>query len=141
MLQLCRTSGVLGGPGSRISLVFARPASNLLRKMKVISPATPLICSLALALLGGCASPFHASFDAAKYDRMSCVELNVAMGEVAKELSATAITRGKVAKTNIPNWLWGARRVATTVTARQSARIERLRQQQAAITAVRRSKC
>ncbi|TIP73786.1 MAG: hypothetical protein E5X58_46370, partial [Mesorhizobium sp.] len=83
--------------------------------------------------VGGCASPFNASFDAAQYDRMNCVELNVAMGEVAKELSATAITRGKVAKTNIPNWLWGARRVASTVTARQSAKIERLQQQEAAI--------
>ncbi|UVC18863.1 hypothetical protein IHQ72_05525 [Mesorhizobium onobrychidis] len=107
--------------------------------MKVISTATPLICSF--ALLGGCASPLHASFDPAKYDRMSCVELNVAMGEVAKEMSATAITRGKVAKTNIPDWLWGARRVASTVTARQSAKIERLRQQEAAIAAARRSKC
>ncbi|SJM33788.1 hypothetical protein [Mesorhizobium delmotii] len=107
--------------------------------MKAISPATPLICSL--VFIGSCASPFHTSFDAAKYDRMSCVELNVAMGEVAKEMSATAITRGKVAKTNIPDWLWGARHVATTVTARQSARIERLRQQQAAIAAVRRRKC
>lgn len=118
---------------------FARPASNLLDKMKAISPAISLICSI--VFVGGCASPFHASFDAAKYDRMSCVELNVAMGEVAKELSATAITRGKVAKTNIPNWLWGARRVATTVTARQSARIERLQQQEAAIAAVRRRRC
>lgn len=107
--------------------------------MKAISPAISLICSI--VFVGGCASPFHASFDAAKYDRMSCVELNVAMGEVAKELSATAITRGKVAKTNMPNWLWGARRVATTVTVRQSARIERLQQQQAAIAAVRRRRC
>lgn len=107
--------------------------------MKAITTATPLICSF--VLVGGCASPFQTSFDAAKYDKMSCIELNVAMGEVSKEMSATAITRGKVAQTNIPDWLWGARRVASTVTARQSARIERLRQQEAAIAAVRRSKC
>ncbi|RUV58545.1 hypothetical protein EOA85_13525 [Mesorhizobium sp. M5C.F.Ca.IN.020.29.1.1] len=107
--------------------------------MKAITAATPLICSL--VFIGGCASPFHASFDAAKYDKMSCVELNVAMGEVAKEMSATAITRGKVAKSNIPDWLWGARRVASAVTARQSAKIEQLRQQETAIAAVRRSKC
>ncbi|RWQ71407.1 MAG: hypothetical protein EOS85_25910 [Mesorhizobium sp.] len=107
--------------------------------MKAITTAAPLICSF--VFLGGCASPFHASFDAAKYDKMSCVELNVAMGEVAKEMSATAITRGKVAQTNIPSWLWGGRRVASTITARQSAKIERLRQQEAAIAAVRRSKC
>ncbi|AZO65622.1 MULTISPECIES: hypothetical protein [unclassified Mesorhizobium] len=107
--------------------------------MKANSIATLLIGSF--VFVGGCASPFQTSFDAAKYDKMSCVELNVAMGEVAKEMSATAITRGKVAKTNIPDWLWGARRVASTVTARQSARIERLRQQEAAIAAARRSKC
>jgi hypothetical protein len=107
--------------------------------MKAITAATPLICSF--VFIGSCASPFHASFDAAKYDKMSCVELNVAMGEVAKEMSATAITRGKVAKSNIPDWLWGARRVASAVTARQSAKIEQLRQQEAAIAAVRRSKC
>lgn len=107
--------------------------------MKTIFTARPLICSL--VFVGGCASPFHASLDTAKYDRMSCVELNVAMGEVAKEMSATAIARGKVTKTNIPGWLWGARRVASTVTARQSAKIEQLRQQEAAIAAVRRSKC
>jgi ketol-acid reductoisomerase len=107
--------------------------------MKAISTATPLICSL--VFVGGCASPFHASSDAAKYDRMSCVELNVAMGEVAKELSATAITRGKIAQTDIPGWLLGARRVASTITARQSVKIERLRQQQAAIAAARRSNC
>ncbi|AZN96784.1 hypothetical protein EJ066_05485 [Mesorhizobium sp. M9A.F.Ca.ET.002.03.1.2] len=107
--------------------------------MKTISTARPLICSL--VFVGGCASPFHASVDAAKYDKMSCVELNVAMGEVAKEMSATAITRGKVAQTKIPGWLWGGRRVASTVTARQSAKIEQLRQQEAAIAAVRRSKC
>ncbi|MET3580989.1 hypothetical protein ABID19_004035 [Mesorhizobium robiniae] len=107
--------------------------------MKPITRATPLICSL--VIVGGCASPFSASFDAAKYDKMSCIELNVAMGEVAKEMSATAITRGKVAKTNIPGWLLGARRVASTVTARQSAKIEQLRQQEAAIAAARRSKC
>ncbi|RWC34602.1 MAG: hypothetical protein EOS70_13520 [Mesorhizobium sp.] len=107
--------------------------------MKAITAATPLICSF--VFIGGCASPLHASFDTAKYDKMSCVELNVAMGEVAKEMSATAITRGKVAKSNIPDWLWGARRVASAVTARQSAKIEQLRQQEAAIAAVRRSKC
>ncbi|MER9792039.1 hypothetical protein NKJ02_13095, partial [Mesorhizobium sp. M0213] len=48
------------------------------KKMKAISTAAPLICSL--MFVGSCASPLPASFDAAKYDKMSCVELNVAMG-------------------------------------------------------------
>ncbi|MER9872230.1 hypothetical protein [Mesorhizobium sp. M0195] len=107
--------------------------------MKAISTAAPLICSL--MFVGSCASPLPASFDAAKYDKMSCVELNVAMGAVADEMSATAIARGKVVHTNIPGWLLGGQRVASTVAARQSAKIERLRQQEAAIAAARRSRC
>ncbi|MER9594540.1 MULTISPECIES: hypothetical protein [unclassified Mesorhizobium] len=107
--------------------------------MKAISTATPLICSL--MFVGSCASPLPASFDAAKYATMSCVELNVAMGAVADEMSATAIARGKVVHTDIPDWLWGGRRIASAVTARQSAKIERLRQQEAAIAVARRSRC
>lgn len=105
--------------------------------MKVISAIALLPCSLML----GCTSPLGASVDAAKYDTMSCVDLNVAMGTVASELSQTAIARGKVARANIPSWLWGGQRVASAVAARESAKIERLRQQQAAIAAARSRKC
>ncbi|WP_292449688.1 hypothetical protein [Mesorhizobium sp.] len=90
---------------------------------------------------GGCVSPLSASADTVKYDKMSCAELNVAMGDVATDVSRTAVNRGKVAQTNIPTWLWGGQRVAAAVTARQSARIEQLQRQEAAIAAARRSKC
>jgi hypothetical protein len=96
---------------------------------------------VSLAVLGGCASPFRSSVDVAKYDTMSCIELNAAMGAVATDISATAIARGKVAQTNIPSWLWGGQRVASTVTARQSADIERLQRQQTSIAAARRGRC
>lgn len=105
--------------------------------MKVISAIVFLICSL----ITGCASPLRTSVDASKYDTMSCVELNVAMGTVASEISQTAIARGKVANTNIPTWLWGGQRVASTVAARESAKIERLQQQEEAIAAARSRKC
>jgi hypothetical protein len=109
--------------------------------MKLTPAAAPLACSLMLVFAGGCASPLRASVDAGTYDKMSCVELNVAMGDVATDMSKTAIARGKVAQTNIPTWLWGGRRVASAVTARQTAKIEQLQQQQSAIAAARRSRC
>ncbi|TGQ34646.1 hypothetical protein EN859_024695 [Mesorhizobium sp. M00.F.Ca.ET.216.01.1.1] len=109
--------------------------------MKVISAIAPLICSVSVVFAGGCASPLSASVDTAKYSRMSCSELNVAMGDAAADISRTAVNRGKVAQTNIPTWLWGGQRVAAAVTARQSARIEQLQQQEAAIAAARRSRC
>ncbi|CCV07331.1 conserved exported hypothetical protein [Mesorhizobium metallidurans STM 2683] len=105
--------------------------------MKAISAIVLLSCSL----ITGCASPLRASVDAAKYETMSCVDLNVAMGSVASEISQTAIARGKVAHANIPTWLWGGQRVASAVAARESTKIERLRQQQAAIAAARSRKC
>lgn len=105
--------------------------------MKVVSAIVLMICGL----MTGCASPLRASVEAAKYDTMSCVELNVAMGTVASEISQTAIARGKVAHAKIPTWLWGGQRVASTVAASEGAKIERLQQQQAAIAAARSRKC
>ena len=72
---------------------------------------------------------------------MTCVELNKAVGTVAREISQTAITRGKVANTRVPRWLLGGSRVKTAVADRETARIDRLKQQQDAIVAVRRRKC
>jgi hypothetical protein len=112
-------------------------ASTGIRRMKMISALAPLMCGLIL----GCASPFHASVDTARYDNMSCVELNEAIGAVATEISQTAITRGKVAQTNSPTWLWGGRRVASTVTANQTRKIEQMRQEEAAIRAARGRRC
>ncbi|BCH03240.1 hypothetical protein MesoLj131c_53210 [Mesorhizobium sp. 131-3-5] len=72
---------------------------------------------------------------------MSCAELNSALGENAIEISQTAITRGKVANTSVPRWLLGGSRVKTAVANRETARIDRLKQRQDAIGAVRARKC
>jgi hypothetical protein len=82
-----------------------------------------------------------ATVDPAKYDRMSCTELNSLLGDTARDISQTAITRGKVANTNIPRWLLGGARVKTTVANRETARIHRLKQQQDAVAAARARKC
>jgi hypothetical protein len=63
------------------------------------------------------------------------------IGRPAGEISQTAITRGKVANTSVPRWLLGGSRVKTAVANRETARIDRLKQQQDAIAAVRARKC
>ena len=95
---------------------------------------------IALFLVAGCSS-IGRTVDPAKYDSMSCTELNSALGDIARNISQTAITRGKVANTNVPRWLLGGSRVKTAVANRETARIDRLKQQQDAIAAVRARKC
>lgn len=101
--------------------------------------ATPVLV-IAVLLVTGCSSIGRA-VNPATYDKMSCTELNSALGENAAEISQTAITRGKVANTNIPRWLLGGSRVKTVVANRETARIDRLKQQQDAIATVRARKC
>lgn len=98
----------------------------------------PVIAALLFA--AGCAST-AASLDPAKYDKMNCAELNNAVGDTATDISRTAIARGKVASTSVPSWLLGGERVKTVVANRESARIERLQQQQQAIVTARKQRC
>jgi hypothetical protein len=72
---------------------------------------------------------------------MSCNELNNLMRKVSVELSQIAITRGEVAQTNIPTWVLGGQRVASTVIDRQTAKIENLQQQERSIAAARNRNC
>ncbi len=92
--------------------------------MKVISSAgLPPILVLALAFVAGCSSTV-ASTDPGKYDKMSCAELNSALGDTATDISRTAISRGKVANTSVPSWLLGgetSRRWWLTATRRRSS--------------------
>ncbi|RWE34311.1 MAG: hypothetical protein EOS78_20770 [Mesorhizobium sp.] len=94
----------------------------------------------AMFLVGGCAT-IGGRADPAKYESMTCTELNSAVGSSASDISQTAIARGKVAKTNVPRWLLGGSRVKTAVANRETARIDRLKQQQDAAVAVRARKC
>ncbi|TGQ66867.1 MAG: hypothetical protein E5V49_03895 [Mesorhizobium sp.] len=95
---------------------------------------------MALALVAGCSS-IGRTVDPAKYDSMNCTELNSALGSTARDISQTAITRGKVANTSVPRWLLGGTRVKTAVADRETASIERLKRQQDAIAATRARKC
>ncbi|MDX8446040.1 hypothetical protein [Mesorhizobium captivum] len=104
---------------------------------------TPTAILPAIAILlfvAGCSSTV-ASISPAKYDKMTCAELNSALGDTATDISRTAISRGKVANTSVPSWLLGGERVKTVVANRDTARIERLQQQQQAIVAARKRRC
>ncbi|MGX7872063.1 hypothetical protein ACVDG5_003470 [Mesorhizobium sp. ORM6] len=102
------------------------------------APAPVLL--VALLLVTGCSS-IGRTADPAKYESMSCAELNGALGSIASEISKTAITRGKVANTSVPRWLLGGMRVKTAVANRETARIDRLKQQHDVIVAVRARRC
>ena len=102
-------------------------------KLTAISIAT-------LLLAAGCSST-TGSISPAEYDKMNCAELNNAVGDTATDISRTAIARGKVASTSVPTWLLGGKRVKTVVADRETARIERLQQQQQAIITARKQRC
>ncbi|AZO25071.1 MULTISPECIES: hypothetical protein [unclassified Mesorhizobium] len=104
------------------------------------APTTILPLTAVLTLAAGCSSTV-ASIDPGKYDKMSCAELNSALGDTATDISRTAISRGKVANTSVPSWLLGGERVKTVVANRDTARIEKLQQQQQAIVAARKQRC
>lgn len=103
-------------------------------------PMTALPLMSILLFAAGCSST-TASISPAKYDKMNCPELNNAVGDTATDISRTAIARGKVANTSVPTWLLGGERVKTAVANRETARIDRLQQQQQVIVATRKQRC
>ena len=106
----------------------------------LISIAGRLSALLALSLATGCSS-LGSTVNPANYDSMTCAELNNAVGDIAREISQTAITRGKVANTSVPNWLLGGARVKTAVANRETARIEKLKQREDVIVTTRAGRC
>jgi hypothetical protein len=101
------------------------------------------IGSLAMFVaLAGCSSILPARpVDPSRYASLGCVELNHEITETSEAISRTAITRGNVARTDIPGWVPGGRRVASAVIDRQTTRIERLQQQERAISSARAATC
>ncbi|MER8650783.1 hypothetical protein [Mesorhizobium sp. M0586] len=105
-----------------------------------ISSAGRLSAMLVLFLMAGCSS-LGSAVNPAKYDSMTCAEFNNAVGDTARDISQTAITRGRVTNTRVPNWLLGGTRVKSAVANRETARIELLKQRQEAIVATRANRC
>ena len=110
-------------------------------KTMTFTPRTLLPSVLIGVFLAGAGCSTTASVSPAKYEKMNCPELNNEVGDTATEISRTAIARGKVANTSVPNWLLGGERVKTAVANRETAKIERLQQQQQAIITTRNQRC
>ena len=106
----------------------------------LISIAGRMSALLVLSLAAGCSS-LSGTVNAAKDDSMTCAELNTAVGAISRDISQTAVTRGKVANTSVPNWLLGGARVKTAVANRETARIEKLKQREDVIVTTRASRC
>ena len=95
-----------------------------------------------LFLVAGCSSTVgRGSVDPSAYAAMDCNELNDQVARTAGQISQNAINRGKVTQTSIPGWVPGGTRVASAVTDRQTAKIERLQGQQNAVTSARDRSC
>lgn len=54
----------------------------------------------------------------------TCADLNVAIGETSKALSAAAISRGKIDRLNVPFWLPGGTKAVSALKDRQSRKID-----------------
>jgi hypothetical protein len=105
-------------------------------------PSRPSDWLIVLLLIGGCSPTVtRTPVDASAYASLGCSDLNEALANVAREISRTAIDRGRVARTDIPNWVPGGSRVASAVADRQTARIEHLQEQERAIVAARDRAC
>lgn len=94
---------------------------------------------LGLPLLAACGS--MKSVDPSQYASMNCTELNVALGELAKGVTSTAISRGNISNARIPFWLPGGQKAVSVLKDRRTAEIERLQAQEAAIEASRKQRC
>lgn len=112
--------------------------------MKAIARASAgTLLFLALASTAGCTSRPGSvgSVDPLKYDALACAELDAAMGTTAAGISRTAISRGTVGQWNVPAWAPGGTKAVAVIQERQTAKIDGLRQEQAAIDSVRKRKC
>lgn len=95
---------------------------------------------VALTSVTGCASQ-GGRVDPSQYAASSCVELNNAIGETSENISTTAIGRGKVSQWDIPIWAPGGAKAVSAIKSRQTAKIDQLQAEQAALVAARNRQC
>lgn len=100
---------------------------------------SPVLTVASLSLLVGCAS--YKAPSQSKLDAMSCAELNVAVGDSANQISATAISRGNIARRNVPNWLPGITKAKSVLEERRTNTISEITASQAEIVAARDRRC
>lgn len=92
-----------------------------------------------LLALAGCGS--MKSVDPSQYASMSCPEIETAVGETSKAISAAGVSRGKINQLNLPFWVPGGEKAVSILRDRRTAEIERLQSRQQAILAARNQRC
>lgn len=92
----------------------------------------PLHTIVVAAVLSGCASTAPET---------PCARINRDIGNQAKAISSTAITRGRVDSTNVPSWVPGGKRAVSAIANRQTAQIEKLKADQSDTIAQRDRDC
>ena len=101
-------------------------------------PASLRAISIVLPLgLAGC-STGGVSTDVAN---APCPDLNASIGETSKDISAAAISRGKIDHFNVPFWLPGGQRAGSALKDRQTRKIEGLETKLEAARGARRARC
>ena len=108
--------------------------------MKPISVMRASSAAAMALLISGCMSSAD-RLGGAAYHSMSCADLNVEIGATSSRISRAAITRGNIRNTKIPSWFSLGSNAASVLADRQTARIERLQQQEAAIDGARKQQC
>ena len=100
-----------------------------------------LVQTLALVSAAVLATGCSASLDYSRVQSLTCPELDVAVGQMAKEISAIAIRRGTVRSYDVPFWVLGANRAQQALVDRDSRRLGELKAAQDGIIAERRGRC
>ena len=70
-----------------------------------------------------------------------CAAVNVAIGETSKELSAAAVSRGKIENFDVPFWVPGGTKARAALADRQTRKIEELEAELAAQRQERAARC
>ncbi len=104
-------------------------------KPRYTTSAAFIVMALSLA---GCGST---TVKPSAYQSVSCTELDDAIGVNSKEISATAIRRGKVDSWQPPFWMAGAKKGAAAVHNKQTRKIGRLQEQGEQMTGERARRC
>lgn len=102
-----------------------------------MKPFQAPVLVLFAALSAGCS----ASLDYSRVQSLSCPDIDVAVGETAKDISRAAIRRGNIRNYDVPFWVLGADRAKEALVDRDTQRIEDLRTAQTGLIAERNRRC
>ena len=93
---------------------------------------------IAVFVLTGCASN---RISPSNFETAVCTDLNNAIGDRAKAISGIAISRGNIDKLRISFWVPGGAKAVSAIKNGQTAKIEKLQAEQAAMYDARRRRC